>query len=282
MQRAWILAGLVLVAAFAVRSIEADTVRPFDEIIIFGASMSDNGNAYIITDGAYGGPPNYLGRFSNGPVWVERLAEDLGFGTATETSPLPAPSEAGGTNYAVAGASTGWMVSRLGATGMGKQVEYFFEDGRTLDGDELIVMQGGGNESSAMLAANNVLQHIATLAAAGGKHFLVDNYHRISQAPGVVQDGWADTYVVQYGQHMAAGLDELEDEYDITVYRFDMLGLNDDMIANPGDYGLTNTTDALRASAGGDPDEYLWWDTHHFTAKVHKIFADAAASLILD
>jgi phospholipase/lecithinase/hemolysin len=53
----------------------------FTELVVFGDSLSDTGNA---------------GRFSNGPVWVEHLAKSLGL-------PLR-PSRAGGTNHAVGGA----------------------------------------------------------------------------------------------------------------------------------------------------------------------------------
>jgi len=211
---------------------------------------------------------------------VEKLAENLGFGTPTENSPLPAPSEAGGTNYAVGGASTGDSISPQGAPGMGVQIDYFFDDGHTLDGDELIIVQGGGNESSAIIAAKNVIGHVDRLAAAGGKHILVNNHFRSSQAPAVKGDGGADLFVETYGKLLAKGLDEIEAKYDVAIYRFDMLGLTDDMIANPGDYGLTNVTDPLRASADGDANEYMWWDQHHFTTKVHGFFADAAADLI--
>src|SRR3990167_4070787 len=48
-------------------------------MVIFGDSYSDNGNDYRLTAGRY---PNavayYQGRFSNGPVWVEYLAQRLG------------------------------------------------------------------------------------------------------------------------------------------------------------------------------------------------------------
>jgi phospholipase/lecithinase/hemolysin len=165
---------------------------------------------------------------------------------------------------------------------MGIQIDSFFADGHTLDGDELIVVQGGGNERSAVIAAYNVVGHVARLAAAGGKHFLVNNHFRASRAPAVHDDGWADNYVSLYGKLLAAGLDLVEAQYDITLYRFDMLGLTDDMIANPHDYGLTNTTDPLLASTNGSANEYMWWDPHHFTAKVHQIFAEAAADLILN
>jgi phospholipase/lecithinase/hemolysin len=99
---------LVLTAA-AVLAIGGSTAaaRPFDELIVFGDSWSDNGNARILSEGLAVPPPYFGGRFSNGPLWVERLAERLHLGHPTESSPAPAPSLAGGTNYAFGGAQAG-------------------------------------------------------------------------------------------------------------------------------------------------------------------------------
>src|SRR5579875_2047848 len=70
------------------------------EIIVFGDSLSDVGNAYAATGGKVPPAPYYAGRFSNGPLWVERLAPRL-------NAPIPTPSSKGGTDYAYAGAATG-------------------------------------------------------------------------------------------------------------------------------------------------------------------------------
>jgi phospholipase/lecithinase/hemolysin len=286
MKRLLILLSLSFAAILVGNPANADA-DPFDEIIIFGASMSDSGNAHILSNGQFGGPPNFGGRFSDGPVWVELLAENLGFGTPTEDDPVPGNSEAmgedKGTNYAVGGAGSGDGLSGVGAPNIGLQIDFLLvRDGKTLNGDELIVIQGGGNERSHEIAAVNILRHIDRLAAAGGKYFLVNNHFRGGQAPAVVDDPWADNYVAKYGEKLAEGLDEIEAKYDVTIYRFDMLGLHDDMIANPDDYGLTNLTDQLKKSSGGVADEYMWWDGLHFTTKVHGFFADAAADLILE
>ena len=72
---------------------------PVDRVIVFGDSLSDTGNVFDV----FGIPaaPNFQGRFSNGPVWVEGLAAGLG-------APAPMPSRNGGTNYAYGGAETGF------------------------------------------------------------------------------------------------------------------------------------------------------------------------------
>ena len=49
------------------------------EIITFGDSLVDTGNFSLATGGAIPPAPLYFnGRFSNGPVWVEQLANQLG------------------------------------------------------------------------------------------------------------------------------------------------------------------------------------------------------------
>src|SRR4029453_12923135 len=50
---------------------------PFSRIIVFGDSLSDTGNFYHLT-GGFPPAPYANGRFSNGPLWIEYLADDLG------------------------------------------------------------------------------------------------------------------------------------------------------------------------------------------------------------
>ena len=47
----------------------------FSGIVVFGDSLSDTGNFFLASGGAVAGPPYFEGRFSDGPVWVEVLAE---------------------------------------------------------------------------------------------------------------------------------------------------------------------------------------------------------------
>src|SRR5919108_3147959 len=65
---------------------------PYTTVVMFGDSLSDNGNLLALTGGAVPASPYFAGRFSNGPVWVERLASALDV-------PL--------VNFAVGGALTG-------------------------------------------------------------------------------------------------------------------------------------------------------------------------------
>src|SRR3954468_5021943 len=71
----------------------------FEHLVVFGDSLSDTGNA---------------GRFSNGPVWVEYLADRLGLTLS--------PSQRGGSNFAVGGAR---LDSRSGPHSLRAQVDAF-------------------------------------------------------------------------------------------------------------------------------------------------------------
>ena len=48
--------------------------KPFAQIIIFGDSLSDNGNIYRLDFGFIPkSPPYFKGRFSNGEVWADHV-----------------------------------------------------------------------------------------------------------------------------------------------------------------------------------------------------------------
>jgi phospholipase/lecithinase/hemolysin len=268
--------------------------RPFDEIVIFGDSHSDTGNVFLLSQGLAVAPPYYAGRFSDGPVWVEQLAKRLKLDS-------PDPSVGGGTNYAFGGAQAGRGFSptacaRIDGTrtcvpNMGLQIELFTEAGGEFDGDELIVVQGGGNNLSPKLAANYIAEHVATLADAGGEFFLVPNLNRLSQDPGAVNgDQQLDNFVEDFNATLDQQLDALEATADITIVRMDWTALSDDMISAPAEkYGFTNVSDPAcpgcfptgSAPDAADtivdnPDEYLYWDQFHFTRAAHTLIGDFA------
>jgi phospholipase/lecithinase/hemolysin len=75
-------------------------------IVVFGDSLSDAGNVplwavdhSVAPDLLYPSPSYYMGRGSNGPVWIEVVAGAYGYSVA--------PSLAGGTKFAFAGAESG-------------------------------------------------------------------------------------------------------------------------------------------------------------------------------
>jgi phospholipase/lecithinase/hemolysin len=113
--------ALRMLAALAVATL-ALTPSPadvFDELVVFGDSLSDTGNASC---------------FSNGPVWVEGVANSLGLSAR--------PSEMGGTNYAIGGAR---LDPASGPTSLPAQLQRHLE-GNRLPRKRLYIVYGGGND----------------------------------------------------------------------------------------------------------------------------------------
>ena len=69
--------------------------RKYEQIVIFGDSLSDTGNLSKALGGVFPPFPYFQGRFSNGPIWVDQFAPKLGLNS---TQVL---------NFAVVGATTG-------------------------------------------------------------------------------------------------------------------------------------------------------------------------------
>ncbi len=109
-------------------------------IVSFGDSLSDVGNDYIESSGAYPPSPAYFnGRFSNGPIWLDYLAKDLGVAA-------PVATLAGGMNYAFGGAMTGPGVSTVPGfpvPNIDTQIGMYLTGGNTPSPTQLFTLWGG-------------------------------------------------------------------------------------------------------------------------------------------
>ena len=162
-----IVACLSVLSASAVI---ADT--GYSDIVIFGDSLSDPGNVFVITGEVsvrpydasnIPGAPYPIGglTFSNGKTWAEYLSAELklrgGTGPALRTSRF--------SNYAFGGARA--ASSAGGPFDMSAQVgQYFADAGGSVDGEALYTVFLGGNDiRDALSAFNEALQK--TLIAGG-------------------------------------------------------------------------------------------------------------------
>ena len=195
---------------------------PITSLYVFGDSLSDSGNAFLLTGGFP--PAPYAQRASNGPVAVERLAFDLGL-TLT-------PAALGGTNYAVVGATTGpvqipasappafvdniatitYGQAALAGTSLLNQVAAFASAGPVADPDgSLFFVWAGANDffiNPSLQTGANAITSIAgsinALYTDGARQFLIPNLPDLSLTPG--RPG-ADTRRAAWP---AAALDQLQ------------------------------------------------------------------------
>ena len=136
----------------------APSAEAYLQLTVFGDSLSDAGNAFALSGGAFP-PPPYQQRLTNGPTAVEVLAAGLGL-------PLTA-SLLGGRDYAFGGAETGTrnyfavypgvppQINALfsgppnfPATGVSAQVQSFIAGGGTISPQGLTVLWAGANDFS--------------------------------------------------------------------------------------------------------------------------------------
>lgn len=261
------------------------TVRAeFSRIVVFGDSLSDTGNA-VTRHRIPASPPYDGGRFSNGKLWVESLADYLNL-------PRPDASQLGGSNYAWGGATTGsWDRTVFPVPNVDDQVaEYLGE--ATPQPDELFVLWAGVNDiglgqSNPALPAQLMADRVEQLAEAGARHFLVANL------PQRLSPGCCRGLAPRFNSQLDASLQAIaETRADVQITQVDVFGLFNAMLAEPDAFGFADVNrPACRDCSYGEapnpvdivesPDSYFYWDLIHPTAAAHRYLGDAAVNRLL-
>lgn len=276
--RFWRLAAAVLLAHGGLGGVSE---AGFSSIVAFGDSLSDTGNVFAAT----GTPPTpyYAGHYSNGPIWVEDLAGGLGLAA-------PTPSALGGTDYAWGGAETGTGLSTLKTPNLLTQVGGFVA-GHTLSPDALVTVWAGGNDflnahqTNPLIPVENIGAAITTLAADGGKTFLVPNLPLLGEIPGTLglpkaqRDG-LDALSAAFNAALTAKLDALQANLGVKIDRLDVNGIIQLVRSNPAAYDFTNTTTGALNDGVVSGQGYLFWDDVHPTAAGHAVIARAALGAV--
>lgn len=132
---AWIQLPLISILLIGL-SISPAVAAPYNSLIVFGDSLSDTGNDLIASRGTIPASPYYQGRFSNGPNYLDKLAQNLGLSST--------PSLAGGTNTAFGGARTNRQPFNP-AFSILNQVQTYVSQTTQADPHALFVLFGGAN-----------------------------------------------------------------------------------------------------------------------------------------
>jgi outer membrane lipase/esterase len=277
-----------ILALLAITSVTARAAQPaYDAIYVFGDSYCDVGNIYLITGGAEPlSPPYYMGRFSNGPIWVEHVASAMGLQMLPELE--------GGTDYAFGGAwATEPQVTAAGTIpDVPEQVAlYLSQHGGKAGPNALYVLEGGGNDIIGNLAvsgasANELGFKIAltiseselALRRAGARNFLIPDLFNVGLLPAAqANPSFADAASVatdKYLDELLAVEGLLE---GIRIKRLNVFNLYQAIQTDATHFGFTNvTTPCLNSTTGticSDPDHTLFWDTYHPTEFGHAFFA---------
>jgi outer membrane lipase/esterase len=248
----------------------AAAASPVTALVVLGDSLSDSGNA---------------GRFSNGPVWVEHLAQNLGLELR--------PAVAGGSNFAVGGARI-----EGGMADLGRQLRAFLaQRSEGPDPEALHVVYGGGNDVLALLgsagpdgearaheAALALARLVDAMATAGAVRLLVPNLPDVGLAPAVHFQGpaaraEARRLTLAFNAALEPALAALERRHGIEIVRLDVFALAERLIADPAAAGFHDVVTPCR---GGPCEGFLFWDLVHPTSAAHARLGAAALAALRD
>jgi phospholipase/lecithinase/hemolysin len=253
-------------AASPVAASSAPIATPrFSNLIVFGDSLSDNGN---------------VGRFSNGPVWVEWMATALGLELH--------PARTGGTNYANAGART-----HGGSMDVLAQTAAYLSHRGSADPDAFYVVFAGANDllaspcqarntSVVRQAAEAMGTAVGRLAEAGAVDILVPNLPDVGRAPVVRAQGAdcaesARRLTRMYNAALEEVLAAVEASRRVRLHRLDVFRLAEEVFADPQSAGFHDVTTPCR---GEECESALFWDWLHPTTAAHGLLARQALQVL--
>jgi outer membrane lipase/esterase len=224
------------------------TTPNFSKIIAFGDGLSDHGRFAPLTMKRYPLSPPFLeGRFTNGPTWVELLAQKQGTALTEQN------------NLAMGGATTGaynineslreqlGLGSEVALTGLANQVDALLARTPTLSGDALYTVWAAGHDYNSYLnygqpdvvaypPVENLRTALSRLVSAGARTFIVGNLPDIGATP-LYQDspkqGQATQVALEFNQALKSMLELLATGQPVTFHLLDAWSIFKDVQSRP-------------------------------------------------
>lgn len=279
-------------------------------IVIFGDSLSDNGNLYKIMNYQMPqSPPYYKGRFSNGPVWVEMLAASY-FPNDPDTHLL---------DYAIGASGVSEEDDEDGKESvlltLKKQLKTYLADhDDKANPDDLYIVWIGSNNylglpddlEKSLIDVNAGIEHgIQLLVSKGAKHILVFNIPNLGRTPAATFLDRVDVmgYLAkEHNKRLAQTYASLKQAHpDVEWFYFDLGTMFDDVMDYPEKYAFTNITEGcvelvseksakmslLNMVARATPKlkqdacaGYLFFDLVHPTTYAHEKIAEKVRDML--
>ena len=312
----------LLLSLFAGFTAPAATAATFSNVYVFGDSLSDAGyfRGFLLQAGVPAQLAAIMGRYTTnpGPVWSELVAQFYGVD--------PAPSNvSGGTIYAQGGARVTGVPGVSTPPGQAQRPisvqvdEFLAATGGTADPSALYTVWAGANDlffnlgalqagaiDAATLQANVLgaaqaeIAQIRRLRDAGARYIVVAGLPNIGLTPAFQGSPNATSVTLLsagYNTTLFTGLAAA----GIKVIPVDTFSLFNQILANPGAYGFTNTTSIAcgafppvttaqtanslfcytgNLTAPGADRTFVFADSVHPTSAAHAIIAQFVESLI--
>jgi phospholipase/lecithinase/hemolysin len=244
---------------------------PLDAVVVFGDSLSDNGNLLLFDEQPKPDPQFYYqGRLSNGPVWVEYLTDTQHLDTTLQ-------------DIALGGAKSDGLVP----PGLIEQVTAFIASEKlTLSANSLFVIWIGGNDflngpGDYQATIDNVDTAMQRLVDAGAMHLLLMNLPDLGAIPDTLETPEAEP-ASAFSKNFNAALADLIDRYSadqpqVNFYEFDVAAQFAEVRDDPAAYGFVNVSEPspnFAVADNFDGADYAFWDEIHPTTQMHALIAD--------
>lgn len=217
---------------------------PIKHIVFFGDSLTDNGNLHAIISIMPKTPPYYVGRFSNGPVWSDKVSQYF-------LSKYAIPSA----NYAVGGATVELLNPFAGNLPyiLSQEVDrYLFNNLFRNKDDTLFIIWIGANdytggrkdvEGATTTVVNKIMDTVTRIAKQGGKYFLILNLPDLSKIPYAKTIPFADNLRVLSSMHnlkLSKAIAAFEKaKPNLNIVYFDIANIFEDLHQNTEKYNQT-------------------------------------------
>ncbi|NET73365.1 MAG: hypothetical protein F6K62_21245, partial [Sphaerospermopsis sp. SIO1G2] len=290
---------------------DADVTNPFDDLIVFGDSLSDTGNAFEASGNtAPASPPYFEGRFSNGLVWIEYFAQEMEF------------SEESIRNFAFGGAKTGeselvdpttipgleTQQGLITIPGLLTQIDQFEEEivSNPVSENSLYMIWIGSNDVLDIFAdpevvvpnaINNISNAITRLSNLGAEEIVIANLTDLGATPLITALGNTLPFVdpeefratsITFNKALSEEVNQLETSLNIDLPLVDIFAFNEEVqddVENSGgeEYGFTNITEPLlNAGDNVNPDEYAFFDQVHPTTRLHQFISQTFLETLVE
>lgn len=301
-----IIKKFIAVVLFSVSSV--CSAVSLHQVVVFGDSLSDNGNLYeYMQHQLPPSPPYFQGRFSNGPVWVEHLLRAY-FPISPETHLL---------DYAFGGAGVAVESADDMLFTLDHEIDsYLLSHLDKADENSLFVVWIGANNYLGLPEAGlktvdqvnlGIKQSLQRLSSLGAKHILVFNLPDLGRSPMaklMSSEEELTHYSVLHNQALLATITELQQTHPQTQWlHYDVNAMLNSVLAAPTQFGFNNVDETcqlmtLRPAAmdqhtmikmatrghletlSDHCEGYLFFDPIHPASRAHEIMAANVQQLL--
>jgi len=252
-------------------------ISQISQIYVFGDSLSDPGNVFKASQGQVPpSPPYFQGRYADGLVWTEYLAQQLKVSANANT------------NFAYGGATTG--NSQQVPLGLLTQINRYQASKSNASTNALYIIWAGANDylgggNSTNQPVENSVAAVKLLVQTGAKNILVVNLPDLGKLPGTrnTQKGKELSNLTQkHNSQLAAALKNLRQQLksEPNIIYHDVNEIFNQAMNNPAKFGFVNVTDTCLGIERSqyvvckNPEQYLFWDDIHPSTAAHKLLAE--------